>query len=236
MKKIKIYYQQFEGDGYIPDMKNSPLPLDGVGIEPKRQIQEIPNTKTYYECPAFQHKASREFIVYAARDIRLEIDRVNRFVNSSLREDQFHKYVQGQNRSNLETYQLPIPMFLFWTKEKNVWLDQSPHPNNALCNFVTIGGWWNLSSWTRPLSFAIDILDDTKPIVIKRGDPLYKVRFFKEGDLNCQFTLVKARPDDLLVEDTQRRIALKDVIPKLSKNLMFKKQESKCPFAFLYKK
>lgn len=240
MKNTKIYYYQFEGDGYIPSMLDSPLSLDGVGFEPTRYIEEVKGNTTYYECPAWQHKAVREFVIRSVRDITLEIDTKNGIINApNVRPDQFHKYVhQVRSLEVSSTLQLPIPMFLFWTKEKNVWVELKPYPLTVLNNYVTVGGWFNLSQWTRPLSFAVDFIDPKKPVVIKRGDPIYKVCFYKENDLSRNFMLEKRVPEKDFLIDIQKRIALKDVIPNISKNLLFginSKKESKCPFSFLFK-
>ena len=51
--------------------------------------------------------------------------------------------------------------------------------------------------------------------------------------------LEKGTPDMSMLNDVQNRIALKDVIPNISRTLLFgkrNKEESKCPFAFLFKK
>lgn len=241
MRNTKIFYYQFEGDGYIPTLMGSPISLDGVGFEPTRYIEEVDKNATYYECPAWQHKAVREFVIRSVRDMTLEIDTVNGVINSpNMRPDQFNKYIhQHRNFTDFNTIQLPIPMLLCWTKEKNIWVELKPDPRTVLNNFITVGGWFNLSEWTRPLSFAIDIIDNTKPVVIKRGDPIYKVCFYKEGDLTRNFMLEKGIPDMDMLNQVQKRIALKDVIPNISRTLLFgkkKESESKCPFAFLFKK
>ena len=112
MKNTKIYYYQFEGDGYIPTMLDSPLSLEGVGYEPTRYIEEVSKTATYFQCPAWQHRAVREFVIRAVRDITLEIDTINGVINTpNVRPDQFYKYVhQHKNWTDFQTMQIPIPM------------------------------------------------------------------------------------------------------------------------------
>ena len=86
-------------------------------------------------------------------------------------------------------------------------------------------GWFNLSSWCRPISLGVRLVDDKKPIIIKRGDPLYKIRFMKEGNFNKTFELVKSRPEPEVMLDVHKRVKAKKIIPYLSDKLIFG-----CPF------
>ena len=79
--------------------------------------------------------------------------------------------------------QLSVPRLIFWTKSKNIWVEQRAHPHTILNNFIGIGGWFNLSTWKRGINVSFDILDDKKPVNIKRGDILYELCFYS-NDLN----------------------------------------------------
>ena len=74
----------------------------------------------------------------------------------------------------------------------------APYPLTAVKNnILCLNGWFNSSSWTRSLSFAMDVVDYTKPIVIKRGDPLYQVSFYSKN-LDDSYKLVKKEPSEKL--------------------------------------
>jgi hypothetical protein len=117
----------------------SPISLDGVGFEPTRYIEEVDKNATYYECPAWQHKAVREFVIRSVRDITLEIDTVNGVINSpNMRPDQFHKYIhQHRNFTDFNTIQLPIQhFFLDNIFSQDTWIFHSPmkYPINIRVN------------------------------------------------------------------------------------------------------
>ena len=69
-------------------------------------------------------------------------------------------------------------------------------------------------------------MDNTKPVVIKRGDPLYKINFIEEGNLNQEFKFKKELPPERLLIDMNKRVRVKGFISNLAKTLMFKQ----CPF------
>ena len=226
---VLINYYQYEGAEDVVDILKSPLSIDGVGIEPERTLDTMPKTTPYLDCPAFTHKTSREWIVYAPKDMTLEIDNENNMIScAQLTKEDLHRTVQVQNkRAPITTMQVCMPMLICWTKNKNIWVEVKDHPLTSLNNnFTVVQGWFNLSSWTRPISFGLNILDNTKPVVIKRGDPLYKINFIEEGNLNQEFNFKKELPPERLLIDMNKRVRVKGFISNLAKTLMFKQ----CPF------
>ena len=226
---VLINYYQYEGAENVTDILDSPLSIDGVGIEPVKTLDQMPKTTPYLDCPAFTHKASREWIIYAPKDITLEIDNENNMIRcSQLSKEELFRTVQVQNKkAPITTMQVCMPMFICWTENKNIWVEVKDHPLTSLnSNFTVVQGWFNLSSWTRPISFGLNIVDNTKPVVIKRGDPLYKINFIEEGNLNQTFNMEKAIPPERLIIDMNKRVRVKGFIQNLAKTLMFKQ----CPF------
>ena len=209
---VLINYYQYEGAEDVVDILKSPLSIDGVGIEPERTLDTMPKTTPYLDCPAFTHKTSREWIVYAPKDMTLEIDNENNMIScAQLTKEDLHRTVQVQNkRAPITTMQVCMPMLICWTKNKNIWVEVKDHPLTSLNNnFTVVQGWFNLSSWTRPISFGLNIVDNTKPVVIKRGDPLYKINFIEEGNLNQEFKFKKELPPERLLIDMNKRVRVK---------------------------
>jgi hypothetical protein len=230
MAKVKIYYHQFIGD-LFEDSK-SPFDLNGVGIEPSVHILDYPKDKIYYECPAWSHRVSREYNIHCPVDIDLQLLKDETVASKTLPQKLLDIYIAGNSSGS--TIQLHIPRFLFWTDAKNVWIESKPHPLTSLNNnFCTVSGWWNLSSWTRPVSFAFDIVDTNKPVIINRGDPVSQISFYTKN-LNDTFELIKKDPSSKLIKDTYKRTLIKDFLKKHTNKLIFKEQKSKCPFSFLF--
>jgi len=225
---VKVYYYQFEGNAG-PDALQSPLNVDGVGIEPQRYYSRGSSILPYHKCPAWAHKAKREFTAFAPRDVTLDINFDEESINSS--NTDLHRYLEPiQGWQTTGTFQLHMLKFYIWTDSPHVWVEQKDCGLTAVNNNLTlVGGWWNLSDWSRLATFAFDVVDKSKPVVIKRGDPLFRFAFYKENDLTESFEMVKSTPTLEQISMFEKRVNLKNLIPHLSSKLMFG-DRPKCPF------
>lgn len=244
LNSININYHQYD---IIEDIKQSSLSLDCVGFEPESLFKNSSSESVYYSCPAWQHKSKRTFIVRSPVDISLKVNLPKEGSNEALIESEnlnqikFDRWVtptfdvDGWCKKDKVTLQLNIPKILFWTKSKNVWIEQKPHAITAVNNnLIAVQGWFNLSSWTRPVSFAFDVVDVSKPIVIKRGDPVYEVSFHTPNK-NDYFKLIKKDPPDSIVNLIRKNTLAKSYAGRCMEGELFKdKSTSKCPFHFLW--
>jgi hypothetical protein len=237
MKTLEIFWHQYDSSNYL----TSPLSLDGLGFPPEPLMKTANKNALYYECPAWKHKAQRTFIIRSPVDIRLEIDYPT-VVAPDLHPKQFEDWISGSFHNEnwyseeLITLQFTIPSLLFWTKQKNVWLEMRSHPQTSLKNnFTLVTGWWCVSNWNRPVSFALDVVDEKKPIIIKRGDPIYEVCFYS-NNLDDKIKLTKKIPERNFLDEVQKRLTAKKYVKHLFDKYIFQKQtSSKCPFSFLWK-
>ena len=248
MTSHRINYYQFHGNRYESEANDfaSPFALDGVGFDVEPESKEISKDKIYSACPAWRHRINRIFNVYSPIDIRLEVDIDGRKLKSpNVTQQQFDDYFQETFGSETwctdtdVTIQSSIPRFLFWSKSKNIWIEQRPHPLTALNNnLVCVGGQFNMSNWTRPISFGFDLVDPNKPVVIKRGDPLYQLSFHSTNQ-DDSFKLIRTEPSRDVLRKMSRTTNVLDAfnsrLPQDIKNILFKNTESKCPFHFLWK-
>ena len=84
--------------------------------------------------------------------------------------------------------------YLFWTKNKDVWIEQIPHPLISRYGIEIIPGTFPISVWQRPVVCGFNILDYDVNIKIARGTPLYYIRFYsKKGD--SLFSLNRGPPE-----------------------------------------
>ena len=239
MSLIKINYYQFIGEEL--DSGVSCLSLDGVGFEPESVFSATPKDSAYWNCPAWRHKSNRTFLIKSPIDMTLIVDVKNQTLKAPyLDQKTFDKYCSSTFVPNWcseekVTIQLNVPRFLFWTKQKNIWIETRPYFNTGIKNNLTsMPAWFNLSSWTRPISTAFDVVDPSKPIIIKRGDPLFEVCFYSKN-LDSGVLLKKSYPPKEVIDKVSKISHVKSYIRNLSKHLMFKEQKSKCPFEFLWK-
>ena len=134
--------------------------------------------------------------------------------------------------------QLKFPRFLFWTHDDDVWFEFNDHPMTSLRNnFIAVGGWFNLSNWSRNLSLAITLVDERKPVIIKKGDPLFRVSFYP-SDLNNGINLSQEK-DPTQIDYAWDEYIKKQTIGQQNKTwkpkLFSETGKSKCPFSFLFK-
>ena len=236
MSLIKVNYHQLIGSEL-----DTPFSLEGVGFEPELLLNTVSRDSVYYNCPAWKHKASRTFLIKSPVDIVLTVDMENQTLNSpNLTQWQFDEYCNPTFLNNWcseekVTIQLTVPRFMFWTEQKNIWVETRPHFNTTIKNNLTsLPAWFNLSAWTRPVGMAFDIIDPSKPVVIRRGDPVMEVCFYSKN-LDSGVLLKKSYPSKEVRNDMDKKSQLKEYIRGISKHFMFKEQKSKCPFEFMWK-
>ena len=184
------------------------------------------------KCPVYNHKQSRTFVATSPIDFTLSIDRSNNKISCSRPE--LLEYDNDHIQSPKPVIQLVFPKFLFYTEDDNVWFEFNDHPMTALNNnFIAISGWFNLSNWSRTSSTAITLVDEKRCVIIKKGDPLFRVSFYPPN-LDDSIILKKETNTEVIHQwvDAHSKKSEEDWRPRLFSKT---KTESKCPFSFLFK-
>jgi len=184
------------------------------------------------KCPVHNHKQSRTFVATSPIDFSLSVDRSNNKISCSRPE--LLEYDDEHIQSPKPVIQLVFPKFLFYTKDDNIWFEFNDHPMTALNNnFIAISGWFNLSNWSRTSSTAITLVDEKRCVIIKKGDPLFRVSFYPPN-LDDSIILKKEIDTEVIQQwvDAHSEKSEEDWRPRLFSKT---KTESKCPFSFLFK-
>ena len=184
------------------------------------------------KCPVYNHKQSRTFVATSPIDFTLSIDRSNNKISCSRPE--LLEYDDDHINSPKPVFQLVFPKFLFYTEDDNIWFEFNDHPMTALKNnFIAISGWFNLSNWSRASSTAITLVDEKRCVIIKKGDPLFRVSFYPPN-LDDSIILKKETNTEVVRQwvDAHSKKSEEDWRPRLFSKT---KTESKCPFSFLFK-
>ena len=184
------------------------------------------------KCPVYNHKQSRTFVATSPIDFSLSIDRSNNKISCSRPE--LLEYDNDHIQSPKPVIQLVFPKFLFYTEDDNVWFEFNDHPMTALNNnFIAISGWFNLSNWSRTSSTAITLVNEKRCVIIKKGDPLFRVSFYPPN-LDDSIILKKETNTEVIHQwvDAHSKKSEEDWRPRLFSKT---KTESKCPFSFLFK-
>ena len=192
----------------------------------------------YQKCPAFVHKNERIFVGTSPVDLDFSIERTPEGPLMQISDTSKTDYIDIDDEhiySPQPVFQLYIPKFLFWTEDDDIWIEQNDHPMTSLNNnIIAVPAWFNLSNWSRTVSVAFTIVNEHKPVIIKKGDPLFRISFYSDN-LNDNFKL----------EEKKYRNEYKDVV----ENHLYQRRESdgyktklfsktsktgKCPFSFLF--
>ena len=184
------------------------------------------------KCPVHNHKQSRTFVATSPIDFSLSIDRSNNKISCSRPE--LLEYDDEHINSPKPVIQLVFPKFLFYTEDDNIWFEFNDHPMTALNNnFIAISGWFNLSNWSRTSSTAITLVNEKRCVIIKKGDPLFRVSFYPPN-LDDSIILKKETNTEVIHQwvDAHSKKSEEDWRPRLFSKT---KTESKCPFSFLFK-
>lgn len=247
MSNIKINYIQFHNNDY----KGSPFIRSEIGYNLEsfydykiKNLDTNERKSSYYRCPSWKHKASRTFIVKSPIDIILNINTDKEELYSpNLTQEQFDDYCSPTFMSdnwctdNRVTIQLSVPRFIFWTNKKNIWIESRPFFNTStLNNLTSIPGWFKISDWNRPISTSFDVVDLKKPVIIKRGDPLFEICFYSKNlDDGIILTRKNYIPEEI-VNNVNKTISVKKYFPNFIGKYLFKYENVECPFKFLWER
>ena len=193
----------------------------------------------YSQCPVYKHKSNRVFIGTSPIDFKLKIDRTSNQNIITCTDSTLVECDDEHLNSPRPVVQLKFPKFLFWTHDDNVWLEFNDHPMTSLSNnFIALSGWFNLSNWSRNSSLAITLVDEFKPVIINKGDPLFKVAFHPP---NLNDGIILSQEKDPTKIDYAWDEYVKNMKRQYQNNQPWKPKlfsqtgESKCPFSFLFK-
>jgi hypothetical protein len=213
-----------------------------------RNTKLIDSKSLYSTCPVFNHKSNRTFVGVSPFDISFKIDRENKlisvdgqnFINYEQSNNNFGPY-SGLNFSpfNLNgpspLFEISYPRLFFWTDIPNIWMEFNDHPMTSLNNnFVAVSGWFNLSNWKRNIALVVTMIDETKPITIKKGDPLFRLSFYPPN-LDSGIILKKESNQKKINKLLSEYGNTDDSRDNWKSKLFSKTPIKKCPFKFLHK-
>jgi len=238
-----IHYWVSEGSNNLDLEKVSPFSLEMVQPNLTPWTDSVDKNVIHAQCPVWNHRNKRNFVVHSAIDFsfkynrnapipkKLELLNLNRDMGDII-------ILQDGWDYSEPVFQFRFPMIVFWTNKSNVWIESKPHPYTAARNnFVSIGGWWNLSKWNRSINFAVQMVDENKPFTIKRGDPLFEVSFYNQSNLKDDIKLVRELEiPEKIWNEQHRNTNVKRYLKMMNpRHLFTDKPKSKCPFSFLTK-
>ena len=210
-----------------------------LGSKLVRTSDIIEKGYVYQQCPAFTHKNERTFVGYSPIELVFSIERTSNGPLLSIKDNSMIQFIDIDDQhinSPMPVFQLYIPKFLFWTHDDDVWIEQNDHPMTSLNNnIVGVPAWFNLSNWSRTLSVAFTLVNERKPVIIRKGDPLFRISFYS-NNLDDDIVLKKEEYSEEYKESVETDLyARRDAKGYKHKLFSQTSKVGKCPFSFLFK-
>jgi|TARA_Y100000033_G_C2739689_1_gene107790 hypothetical protein len=223
-------------DGQDEDYQH-PTFAEDFEIPPTPAFNEGDKKHDHKSCPAHKEWCKNRWTFYMPFDLHLRAipSEGKLIVSDSIEPNEFGSLLEINenwwNDENIPEIQVKYNT-LFWTEEKHgVWIEYTSHPRLAETGITLVPGTFPISSWMRSLPIPVTINKLEQDIWIKRGTPLFHVRFYdKRGST---FKLRRKAPTKDRLEQIKQDKTLKSYMRFASWDLI-KKRESKCPFKNLF--
>lgn len=213
---------------------------DVIFFEPEPIINYLSTSRKgtkILKCPAFLDYYKNTYLIKAPIDLTFKISGSHIDCQNLYPQDYLEKIFTNRYQPENLYSTVSLSWYYMFYSDKSVMIEVIPpvwHKNKLQNNINVIGATFDISQWYRPLEFAFEIIDDTQPIVIKRGDPLYYVKFNTLDKVKLDKQESTKKIEELIIMCTQ----LKDYIPNnsmrknysLMHKLIDKFKPKKCPF------
>jgi hypothetical protein len=150
----------------------------------------------YLKCPAIAETFKNSFVVCCPFDMVLSFDKKTKSVTTDRYGQEFYDAFIV-NRCLKDTYDPKNPMvfsivtnYVFFSDD-SVEIELRDVPlltSSSTSNIKILPGKFNISKWLRTIEFAAEVIDDTKPVVLKAGDPLYMITFTTKNNVPVKLT------------------------------------------------
>ena len=116
--------------------------------------------------------------------------------------------------------------WFFWTKHKDVWIEQLAPPQLSRKGIEVVQGTFPISSWFRPITIGIKLLDND--IYLPKGTPISLIRF----PCKTSVQLEQRDPPEKLMSQLADQNSLRMFTQFKTWDIIMKrnKKERRCPF------
>jgi hypothetical protein len=159
--------------------------IDNVYFEPEKLSKFYANTNSKFKlCPANAQFLKNFWVIKSPFDLIFNYDRKNNscFVNQN---QKFFNTFINMRYNDFSKTDLALCSFHFqylFVSDKPVILEvYPPFLHGEVKNTRFINGSFNIYKWQRPVDFSFEILNDNEPVEIKRGQPLFYVKFLSNN-------------------------------------------------------
>lgn len=195
------------------------------------------DANTYTTCPAFLDYHKNTYVIRSPVDIQFKYDPKSGQLNISPQSQDFYdSWVM--HRGNYSPFLMSFGLYYLFIADQDCMVEQTPvtfHDNVVSSKIRLISGTFNIGKWFRPIDFGFEFLDESQPLIIKRGDPLYYLRFVPKD--NKKINLVKRKMSNEIHTSVESCINVKKGLTKQPLKVLYSLAEKlrpkvtkKCPF------
>lgn len=159
--------------------------------KPVRVESQSTDSKSVTQCPSVLDFDRRHFVVNCPIDVHLRLkltpvgaDITNVLADKSpIRAEALQRWIVFQPRPEWRHPQRPVLQMIttyVFVSDDPVYVNQYPpihHYSGDSRPGIQIGGRFPIDIWPRPLVWAFEWHDTTKDLILRRGEPLFCVRF-----------------------------------------------------------
>ena len=168
----KVYWNYWFGDDHeakLPDEFMKTPKKFRAGYDPEYD---------HSKCPAWKEYTENMWVVEQPFDLGMKVDTKEKRINTDLTQKAYDDYFHvGERWLEGEYPEIQFKLnYVFWTNEKDVWVEQIPHPLLSRQGFELVPGKFPISYWHRPVVVGLKILDTDVNLRLRRGTPLYYLK------------------------------------------------------------
>lgn len=196
--------------------------------EPSPLLTEISKERlgipAYMKCPAFLRACQNSFLIRCPMDINITINSDRTVSTDRYGQDFFELFIGPRSNQTHEDnpYLMDtFPEYLFYANDsvEMEMLDPIILHGRVSQNVRVIPGKFDISKWIRPIQYAFEVIDSSRPLEFRAGDPLFMVRFKTKDDLPVKF--IRTSQDREMNIVASACVGLKDFRPRLSLAKMY---------------
>ena len=221
----KVYWNYWFGDDH-----EAKLP-DEFMITPKKFRAGYDPEYDHSKCPAWKEYTENMWVVKQPFDLGMKVDTKEKRINTDLTQKAYDDYFHvGERWLEGEYPEIQFKLnYVFWTNEKDVWVEQIPHPLLSRLGFELIPGTFPISEWHRPLVVGLKVLDTDINLMIKKDTPLYYFRLYSKKS-DPDFIIEQKQPPEAWHRSNQQENLLRKFAPFKSWDVIKQRVSSgKCP-------
>ena len=194
------------------------------------EIAKIRNSQ-YIKCPAFLEYYKNTYLIRSPIDIKITYDNGQLYITPQ-NQDFYNSYINHRGHQITETdpFLMSFVLQYLFIADKDCFVEVLPASFHSIATKIrTIQGTFNINKWFRPIEFAFEFINENEPLVIKRGDPLFYVKFRTPKDEKV--FLEQKDFEKSVLNNVKACVNLKNALPNCSLNYLYKlAQRIKLPF------